>query len=123
MSESPVDVAKRDASRVDVVAWVAHEANRAYCQAVGDQVPAVWSACTGEERQSKRAGVRDAADGATPMGQHEAWCAAKRAAGWVFGDVKDEQARTHPCLVGYDELPELQQSKDRLFLGVVKAFL
>jgi hypothetical protein len=32
--------------------------------------------------------------------------------------VKDPEAKTHPCLVPYDDLPEYQQLKDRVFLAI-----
>lgn len=42
-------------------------------------------------------------------------------AGWVFGEIKDADAKTHPCIVPYDELPEFQKKKDHLFIAIVKA--
>jgi len=52
---------------------------------------------------------------------HESWCDFKRADGWVFGEVKDAGAKTHPCLVPYAELPEEQKIKDHLFSAIVTA--
>ena len=41
--------------------------------------------------------------------------------GWVYGEHKDEQRKTHPCIVPYDELPAAQRAKDALFLANVRA--
>lgn len=54
---------------------------------------------------------------------HDSWCADKFAQGWVYGKVKDAEAKTHPCLVEYCELPTEQQLKDFLFKGIVTSLL
>jgi len=45
--------------------------------------------------------------------EHARWAREKRRAGWRYGPVLDEAARIHPCLVGYDRLPEAEKEKDR----------
>ena len=45
--------------------------------------------------------------------EHARWAREKRRAGWRFGSDEDPVARTHPCLVGYDRLPEEEKDKDR----------
>ena len=37
---------------------------------------------------------------------HEAWCAGKRADGYVYGETTDDAAKTHCLLIDFDELPE-----------------
>ncbi len=44
-------------------------------------------------------------------------------AGWVYGPQKSEVAKTHPCLVSYDQLPPVQRKKDRLFFAIATALL
>ena len=34
--------------------------------------------------------------------------------------MKDEGAKTHPCLVPFDELPEGQQLKDVLLVAIIQ---
>jgi hypothetical protein len=53
---------------------------------------------------------------------HENWTKDKVADGWVYGEVKDAAAKTHPCLVPYDQLPANQRFKDSLFLLTVQFF-
>jgi len=44
---------------------------------------------------------------------HRAWAAGRIAEGWTYGPRRDDQARTHPCLVPYDQLPESEKQYDR----------
>lgn len=53
--------------------------------------------------------------------QHNAWMEDKVKDGWVFGEKKDAEAKTHPCIVPFDQLPEFQQKKDELFCAIVDA--
>ena len=58
---------------------------------------------------------------ATPADSHANWMAEKIADGWTYGEVKDADAKTHPCMVPYDQLPEFEKKKDALFLAIVGA--
>lgn len=44
---------------------------------------------------------------------HEAWAKGRRSEGWVYGPRKDSIAKTTPCLVPYDQLPEEEKAYDR----------
>ncbi|MFG3710868.1 RyR domain-containing protein [Micromonospora sp. NPDC047730] len=104
------------------IARVCHEANRAIQALLQDPSPSPpWDDAPDWQRESAVAGVLEALNGAGPEELHEAWCEAKRAAGWSYGPVKDPEAMTHPCLVPYAELPEGERLKDRLFMAVVDA--
>jgi hypothetical protein len=109
---------------IELIARVCHEANRAYALATGESPTLVhpsWTEAPEEIRESARVGVAHALDGATPEQLHESWCVSKRAAGWVYGAVRDNVAKVHPCLVPYAALPIAQQKKDALFSGIVAA--
>lgn len=108
--------------QIELVAVACHEANRSWCLIQGDTSQRRWEDAEPWQRQSAIAGVKFALHGSTPRKQHDAWCATKIHDGWVYGPVKDAQAKTHPCLVEYDELPPEQKAKDKIFLGVVRAF-
>ena len=109
------------ASLISAIAQVAHEVNRAYCASIGDKSQVDWADAPEWQRKSAMAGVKMHLDNpdATPEQSHESWLSMKLADGWVYGDVKDEAAKTHPCCVPYEELPEAQKSKDYLFRAVV----
>lgn len=104
------------------IAQVAHAANSALQRIHGDDAPSQpWDCESRHLRDSAVDGVRQARKGATPEQLHESWCEFKRADGWVYGEAKDPDAKTHPCLVPYTELPEHQRDKDRLFAAIVTA--
>ena len=72
--------------------------------------------------QARNAGVRRARhEFLAFLDQDDLWTHDKLADGWRFGPVKDADAKTHPCLLPYDDLPAWQRAKDALFLGIVRA--
>ena len=44
---------------------------------------------------------------------HDVWAAGRIKEGWTYGEVKDTEKKTTPCLVPYDELPESEKEYDR----------
>lgn len=106
----------------DLVAEMCHEVNRAYCAAIGDTSQKPWAEAADWQRNSAIRGVEFAIknEDATPESQHLAWMADKTANGWRYGAVKDPVAKTHPCMVPYDKLPQEQRVKDYLFQAVVR---
>ena len=44
---------------------------------------------------------------------HENWAAGRIADGWVYGEERDDEKRTTPCLVPYSELTEEERAYDR----------
>lgn len=115
--------ARVEEREIERIARVCHETNRAWCRSIGDPVSPVWEEASGEQRGSVRTGVRAvlANPRVTAEDSHANWLATRQAQGWRYGPVKDERARTHPCMVPFDDLPEVQRAKDRLFLSVCRA--
>jgi len=44
---------------------------------------------------------------------HEVWAASRIAQGWSYGPKRDDATMQTPCLVPYDELPEIEKEYDR----------
>ena len=44
---------------------------------------------------------------------HEVWAQGRIEDGWVYGKVRDDEKKTTPCLVPYDELSESEKEYDR----------
>ena len=108
---------------IEEIAKVTHEVNRAYCAAIGDHSQVAWEDAPDWQKESAIKGVEAVLNGEanSPEEQHQCWAAQKIADGWVWGEVKDAEAKTHPCLVPYDQLPPEQQVKDHLFRSVIAA--
>ena len=60
---------------------------------------------------------------AGPDHSHIEWMREKVAAGWVYGEKKDPDAKAHPCIVPYDDLPSDQKAKDYIFRAIVHAMV
>ncbi len=104
------------------IAFMCHEANRAYCKSIGDDSQKPWKEAPKWQRDSAIAGVKFHLESAkTPEESHQEWMKVKAEAGWVYGDVKNESLKTHPCMKAYAELPEAQKIKDVLFKSIVEA--
>ena len=108
---------------IDDIAAICHEATRRYCIAIGDGSQKAWSDASWWQHQSAIAGVLFVKQNpdAPPSAAHENWLSHKQAEGWVYGEVKDEEKRTHPCILAYAQLPEEQRTKDTLFRSIVLA--
>jgi len=107
--------------RPEQIARVCHEVNRAICEASGDMSQKPWECAEQWQRDSAIRGVTFslANPAAAASAQHDAWMADKAADGWVFGSVKDPIAKTHPCIVPYEQLPFEQRVKDHAFRAIV----
>lgn len=106
-----------------LTAQVCHEANRAIQAFTNDPNPSPkWADAPKSQKASAVEGVINALKGQTPEELHESWCDYKVENGWCYGTIKDEEAKTHPCLVNYDQLPEEQKLKDQVFHSIVQTF-
>lgn len=108
---------------VEEIAQICHEANRVHCIANGDSSQPHWEDAAEWKRSSAVDGVRFSLNYpmASPSAQHDSWSRKKFLEGWTYGPVKDEVRKKHPCLVPYDQLPEHQKTKDKIFQGIVNA--
>lgn len=112
-------------NKVEQIAKVCHQANKAWCEATGDFSQEDWHNAEPWQRESAIRGVEFKLDNldAGNDSQHNAWMADKVKEGWIYGEKKDADVKTHPCMVPYNDLPEIQKKKDALFSNIVKALL
>jgi hypothetical protein len=108
---------------ISLIAKVCHDANRSWCIANDDHSQPAWEDAPDWQINSAINGVEHALEHpyATPVSMHLNWWTCKIEDGWVYGEVKDPEAKTHPCMVPYNQLPEFQRKKDALFLAIVRA--
>ena len=111
--------------QIEAIAMVCHDANRTYCQTLGDNSQVVWSKASVWQRKSAIDGVKFvlANPNASSEMVHESWMAVKIKDGWTLGPIKDGAKKTHPCLVPYEQLPLDQRKKDQLFRAIVKSLV
>lgn len=110
------------AENLERMARVAHEVNREYCFALGDDSQLPWDDAPEWQRSSARMGVDLHTMGDFgPEASHISWMKQKLREGWVYGKTKDPVAKTHPCLIPFDQLPREQQAKDFIFRAIVHA--
>lgn len=106
-------------NKYERIAELCHEVNKAYCQSIGDNSQPFWEDAPQWQKDSAIAGVKFHMENETTTTQsHESWMKQKVDDGWVFGKVKNPEAKTHPCIVPYEQLPQEQRSKDYLFKAI-----
>lgn len=114
--------------QIEQVAQVCHEANRAYCDTIGDHTQPPWLTAPEWQKDSARKGVEfhiahlSAGEKPSPAASHESWLAEKTREGWKYGPVKDPEKKEHPCFLPYEQLPIEQRLKDYIFAAIVEAF-
>lgn len=106
------------------IAKTCHEVNKAYCESIGDTSQPKWEDAPEWQKESAINGMEfhQANPGSKPRDSHDNWLVDKRLDGWVYGEEKDAEKKTHPCMVPYEDLPKKQQTKDALFIAVVRSF-
>jgi len=109
---------------IETLAVITHNANKALCEATGDDSQVEWEECDDELKDSVRAGIKLILEGNGLSAEevHQAWMDQKAEDGWTVGEVKDEEAKTHPSMVPYDKLPGLDRYKDYLFRSIVESY-
>ena len=55
---------------------------------------------------------------------HEVWAQSRISQGWTYGPERNDTLKHHPCLVPYEELPEVEKDYDRdTALGTLKLII
>lgn len=44
---------------------------------------------------------------------HEVWAKSRMEQGWIYGAERNDALKHHPCLVAYEDLPEVEKAYDR----------
>ena len=44
---------------------------------------------------------------------HDVWAQSRISQGWTYGPERSDALKHHPCLVPYEELPEIERAYDR----------
>ena len=55
---------------------------------------------------------------------HEVWAETRVSQGWTYGEQRNDELKTHPCLIPYEELPEEEKEFDRnTSIGTLKLIM
>ena len=55
---------------------------------------------------------------------HEVWAETRIQQGWTYGEQRNDELKTHPCLIPYEELPEEEKEYDRnTSIGTLKLIM
>jgi len=108
-------------SVITAIAIQCHSVIKAYCESLGDYSQPTWVEAPEWQKASVIKGVQFVLDNenVTPEDTHNSWMLEKQEDGWVYGEVKDPEKKTHPGMLPYNKLPQEQRSKDYIFKAVV----
>ena len=110
--------------RIAQIAQMCHESNKVICEMFGDNSQVHWEDASEQIKASAISGVKYYLEKrCTPEEQHADWKRFKAGQGYVYGEVKDDVAKTHPCMVEYSELPATQRVKDVIFQNTINGYL
>lgn len=106
---------------IEQIAEVVHNIQKVFCESIGEIIPA-WADAPHMQATTLQ-GVIDLIENPTAIGgfSHEQWMKHKIAQGYVWGEVRDHEKKTHPSLVPFNELPHNEQVKDHLFVETVRS--
>ena len=55
---------------------------------------------------------------------HYVWAETRIKQGWTYGEQRNDELKTHPCLVPYEDLPEEEKEYDRnTSIGTLKLIM
>ena len=55
---------------------------------------------------------------------HEVWAESRINQGWKFGELRNDELKTHPCLIPYENLPDSEKEYDRnTSIGTIKLIM
>lgn len=52
---------------------------------------------------------------------HNIWVKTMTDFGWTLGKVKNNELKVSPCMVGFHDLSEIEQTKDQIVLNIINA--
>jgi len=105
------------------VAKICHQANKAYCESLGNYSHNDWDKSPDWQKKSAIRGVNFHHDHPiAPIScAHEEWMREKIETGWKYGPIKNLDKKEHPCMISFHKLSPEQQMKYYLFRNIVHA--
>ena len=111
---------------IDEAGIFAFNVNMAYSTAIGTEaknLPKRYRELSEEELVKVREAIeKHFISDVDPEESHEMWLNSKAELGWTYGEEKNEELKTHPCIMPYNDLPAEQKVKDVLFKESIRSF-
>lgn len=107
------------------IARIAHEANRALCEANDDLSQQPWLVAAAWQRESSLEAVRFHRENPTApvSATHDRWMKERLDAGWQYAPVTNRDIKQHADLVPHSELSPFAQAKDALQKAICLALI
>lgn len=106
------------------VARVVHEINRHYNKLLMDREDPHWGELDDADKARRVSLLSETVPDIKKISakkMHDMWMAQQEKEGWIYGDNYDAKKKTHPCIVSWTDLPDLEKAKDAMYLAVIKA--
>lgn len=110
--------------RLIEVAKECHIANNALMVSNGEiENPVDWNELDTHTKNINLASVLKIYDypNLTAEDIHDEWMLNKIDDGWVYGEVKDVERKTHPLICDFDSMNDIDKMKDQIFIDKVNS--
>lgn len=107
-----------------LLAEACHEATKVISEQILSEEKKEWKTVSSDAKARLINAVRRAIDDKVtdPAIAHANWITDMEKEGWQYGEEFSEENKTHPCMVEYAQLPVGQQTKDYIFISILKPF-
>lgn len=107
-----------------LLAEACHEAVKIVSEQILSEDKKEWKLISSEDKSRLINAIRRTIDEkiTDPAVAHGNWIVDMEKDGWKQGEEFSNENKTHPCMVPYDQLPTGQQTKDYIYLSILKPF-
>jgi hypothetical protein len=106
-----------------IIAFLCHQSVNNYCEIYSNRSQKDWNEIEDWQKISTINKVEYYLNNpkVNYFSLHNVWRSNKLSKGWVYGKVKDIEKKTHPLLLNFKELPNIEQRKMILFYNITDA--
>lgn len=110
-------------ARFDKICELCHLANNELMIANNETPCGNWDTLDSHLKQMTRDSVSVIIDkpNITAEDIHNTWMTNKAKDGWVYGDIKDANKKTHPLMIPFADMNAIDKAKDQSFIDIVNA--
>ena len=114
----------RKDSKIYDVCKVCHDKNNELMVANGETPRGDWESLDQVDKDLTYKSVKRIIDDRTITAKdiHDEWMTNKESDGWVYGLVKDPVNKTHPLMIPFDEMSDIDKQKDQSFIDIVNTY-